>query len=91
MADLSRDIGRLEGKIDGLVKLHEDQFRNLSDSNKEQFRILNEHQNSINSLELWKAGITGKVTMVGVFFGVMGGIFMAFVKEIWGWITNKTI
>ena len=69
--EISRSIGRLEGKVDSLL-----------DQNKEQFRLLNDHQNAINGLEKREAALMGKISIVTVIIGGLWAIVISFGKQL---------
>lgn len=75
--EISRAIGRLEGKVDGILE-----------QNQAQFKLLYDHQKDINELKGWRASITGKITIITSIAGTLGAIVITFIKEIWNWLKS---
>ena len=71
--ELSRAIGRLEGKVDGILE-----------QNKAQFKLLYSHQKAINDEVIWRASVTGKAKIILLILGSAWTIVMAAVTAMIG-------
>lgn len=71
LLQIKEDIGFIRGTVESIKK-----------QNADQFDLLYKHQVNLNELNLWKEGMTGKITVITAIIGGVWALVLTFGKVI---------